>query len=294
MAKPVQDVTKADIEQFLSTSSDFTFELRVLQHASGVGLHCRHGGTYDDPITQKARQFDIQAESVPVRPPDATFRFAIECKNLRPTFPLVVHRVPRASNEAFIDAICSSKPPNALGPYPYGERVRLAGARSPYEAGQPVGKAFDQIGKDKVGEVFAEDRDVFEKLTQALASGYDLIQTSHFAGREGLACGVVLPIVVVPDSMLWVVDYDANGNITSGPVTAAEASYFVGKHWFVSEAPGGRWYTLSHLELCTITHLQSWLRRWVTDARLTATAILQARLEQQQKSKTNPGTRETA
>lgn len=96
MARPTQDVTVSDIQLFLTTASDFTFELNVLKRLVDLGLHCQHGGTYDDPITQKTRQFDIQAESDSGDNAATVFRFAFECKNLRATFPLLMHRVPRA------------------------------------------------------------------------------------------------------------------------------------------------------------------------------------------------------
>lgn len=280
MARPTQTVTVSDIQQFVATASDFTFELNVLKRLVDLGLHCQHGGTYDDPITQKTRQFDIQAESDPAGKAATVFRFAFECKNLRSTFPLLMHRVPRGQNESFVDAVYSSKPANFLGPYSFGHRVRLRGVQSPYASGEPVGKAFDQVGKDKSGEVFSDDREVFDKLTQALNSSYELIREAHFAADDdNIQTSVVVPVVVIPDGMLWTVDYDSSGAITVHPQQASHASYFVGKDWFVKEAvSGGTWYTLSHLEVITIGYVETFVKSWLTDGRFEWEKITETHL----------------
>lgn len=69
--------------------------------------------------------------------------------------------------------------------------------------------------------------------------------------------------------MLWTVDYDSSGAITVNPQQATHASYFVGKDWFVKEAvSGGTWYALSHLEVITISYIETFVQGWLADARL--------------------------
>jgi len=43
-------MTASDLLEYLSTESDFAFELRILEIQSGMGHTCLHGGSYDDPV----------------------------------------------------------------------------------------------------------------------------------------------------------------------------------------------------------------------------------------------------
>src|SRR5690349_9040499 len=105
MPKPSADIIDAThIESYLNANSDFAFELSVLRALRRQGLRCRHGGTYDDPVTGKTRQFDIYAESRRTDRPDLMrFAFAVETKNLRRSFPLVIHRLPREISESYLE-----------------------------------------------------------------------------------------------------------------------------------------------------------------------------------------------
>lgn len=90
----------ADMLEYLSGYSDFSFELQTLRLARGRGLDCEHGGLYEDPITKKMREFDIRAIA---REGVYSVRLAIECKNIRENFPLLVSCVPRHGSESFHD-----------------------------------------------------------------------------------------------------------------------------------------------------------------------------------------------
>lgn len=66
----------ADMLEYLSGYSDFSFELQTLRLVRGHGLDCEHGGLYEDPITKKMREFDIRAFA---RAGVYSVRIAIEC-----------------------------------------------------------------------------------------------------------------------------------------------------------------------------------------------------------------------
>lgn len=72
------------------------------------GFAASHGGTYDDPVTKKARLYDVRA----LRQQDR-FRvdLAIECKSLKRYYPLLLSRIPRTADESFHDLIFSRKRP---------------------------------------------------------------------------------------------------------------------------------------------------------------------------------------
>lgn len=81
MAKLRDDeISLSDIEEYLKDSSDFGFEIRILKLLSGLGFTAQHGGIYQDPITNKNREFDIRAEKEFA---GKKISIAVECKNLR-------------------------------------------------------------------------------------------------------------------------------------------------------------------------------------------------------------------
>lgn len=275
------EITAADINEFVRTYSDFAFEISILKTVSDLGLRTWHAGTYEDPVTNKARQFDIQAIGVSRGPAkvETVLRFAIECKNFRANYPLLVHCLPRTDNEAFVDAIWSAKDtgPNAMIAPRYGSRVRMAGENSPYRIGEPVGKSCDQVGKRPGGELFGNDQDVFDKIAQALNSAYQLLRDAHYAGlrESSLVTSVVVPILVVPAGRLWGVEYDDVGSVIKGPAQASHISYFVDRTFIVtgSRLEGQTAYTFSHLHICEASALADLIDAFLDDPRLTLKTV---------------------
>src|SRR4051812_46650875 len=98
MAKTSQkEITAADLTNYLDSESDFAFEIRAIKELQKAG-EVLHGGTYMDTITGKPRQFDIR---VTISKDRCVIRLAVECKNLKKTFPLLVSCLPRSDDEAF-------------------------------------------------------------------------------------------------------------------------------------------------------------------------------------------------
>jgi hypothetical protein len=231
-----------------------------------LGLKCRHGGTYEDPVTAKTRQFDILAESAIVRASDyLQVLFAVECKHLQPHYPLVVHRLPRDRSESYLDVIMSKEDEYGYsGTSSY--RFQVVGDYCPYDINLPVGKALDQIGKAEAsGELVGSDQEVFDKMTQALNSSYLLLNEASIAARSRstFVFSVIVPVVVVPDQTLWAIDYDEHGNVLGKPQQLTELSVFVGKEWSV----GGRMkhpFALSHIEFVTPARISEFVSRWCT------------------------------
>src|SRR2546430_8215254 len=109
MPKQLNDkpIVAADISEYLKSDDDFAFELEVLRSCQVGGFDVQHGGAYQDPVTGKDRQFDIRLMA---RKDRRVVKLAIECKNLKPNFPLVVSRIPRVSEESFHDVVISLRP----------------------------------------------------------------------------------------------------------------------------------------------------------------------------------------
>ncbi len=77
-------ITETDIDEYLRTRSDFELELFVYHTLRECGWDITHGGTYIDPLTSKARQFDLRAVFEMYRGhlimPKYRVAMAIECK----------------------------------------------------------------------------------------------------------------------------------------------------------------------------------------------------------------------
>lgn len=283
-------ITDADLQLYLSTSSDFAFELSTLKALNDLGLQCFHSGTYEDPVTGKARQFDIQAMSLIKNEQRhrVVMYFAVECKNIRPNAPLVIHCVPRAADEAFIDVVWSERntePYAALAPR-YGEAVRLREECSPYPVNGLVGKASDQVTR-RNGEIVGSDQEIFDKISQSLNSAYELLQRAHYLSKNtgGVSLTVVVPVLVVPVGRLWVVEYDSLGGVSRGPATSSHISYFTHRRWVVtgSKLEGDTTYSLSHLEICDLSALSQVIQRLTSDDRLNFDTIAAERSRNRQR-----------
>lgn len=254
-------IQASDIKEYLGEVSDFAFEMSVLAVMEELRFPCQHGGTYTDPVTGKARQFDIRAGSKAreswdasrsrLEPGRARLVLCVECKNIRDFFPLVVHRVPRRRDEAFHSIIRYAPIPHS--PMPPMTDIKVVRVDDTlYGPGEPTGKRLDQVGRSaQAGEIYGSDQDVFEKLSQAIASARDL--TLELVRKQDRVDYLVLPVVVVPDGRLWTVDYEENGKQYDEPRQSPAAELYVGQTWPL-DIPGLS-FTLSHLEIVTIGHL---------------------------------------
>jgi hypothetical protein len=68
---------------------------------------------------------------------------------------------------------------------------------------------------------------------------------------------IVKPILVVPDGTLWQVVYDVDGNVVAGPEQVAYIPYYYGKSWSYSDRNGKKNYTISHLDIVTLSQLEA-------------------------------------
>jgi hypothetical protein len=81
--KPIE---AADLSEYLKSDDDFQFELEIFRSClKGGASSVEHGGTYQNPVTKKDRQFDIR---MAVQKEQCLLKLAIECKNLKTNFPL--------------------------------------------------------------------------------------------------------------------------------------------------------------------------------------------------------------
>lgn len=260
-------IHSSDIIEFANSSSDFGFELRILSKLNELGLRCEHGGTYQDPVTNKPRQFDIRSY---IAKNGCVIRMAIECKNLRDNFPLVVFTVPRVASESYHDIIYSYDPDDVVSTdinqssiiyqaapiafRSHGKNLRLEADYSFYPAGEPVGKSCSQVGRDKDNNLTGNDSEVYEKWYQAIHSAHDLVDlaNSDWESLEDKECfTLVVPILVVPNDRLWVVRHSSDGNQIEDPKLVERTSIYIDKYIHPSDKLTGIGASLSHLEILT-------------------------------------------
>lgn len=247
-----------EMKCFLETESDFDFELRVLHKLRELNLDCEHGGHYEDPVTKKSREFDIRMR---VRGEgNLHLLAAIECKNLRQNFPLLISCVPRTRDEAWHEMVRSD----------YGSSVVSAGQRVTsdsglYRLGDWVGKSTIQVGVTPQGEMITNDGEVYEKWGQCLSSLHCFVQEIPTLSANGGAT-MALPILVVPDGRLWQVRYNTDGSRVADPEQVDRCAVYAGGF----SIPFGRFETrigISHVEVITFGGLMRFCRQRLGDER---------------------------
>lgn len=247
--------------EFLKGHDDFRLEIACLEALKSHGFAVGHGGTYEDPITKKSRQFDLRAS---ITHGFFKVRLAVECKSLSDFFPLVVSRLPRLPDESFHEIIYSFTRDNELHLIgsPTAKAIRLSMNDSVYKPSEPVGKSTSQVGRSEKGDLITGDAEVFEKWAQAIASAYDLISDSgrdNEIEKKDFFVSLTLPILVIPDGTLWVADYSADGTLTGRPQQMDTCEIFVGKD--VWPGPMSVGYSISHLHVFTKTKFFGFLNR---------------------------------
>jgi hypothetical protein len=258
MAKQLKaaTITEADLNEYLNSTSDFAFELKILRQLNDMNFKCYHGGGYQDPVTGKTRQFDIRCY---LSWQHRSAFLAVECKNLSQSFPLLVSRMPRDESEAFLDLIVTN--------YFKGGTRAIPRTKLPlYPVDEPVGKSCAQVGRDLKNEIVTDDKEVYEKWSQGLASMQEILRDLwyHFPKREDKIWQLIaLPIVVVPNNTLWTVDYDEKGSRVRGPEPCDRCSHFVGKEY---KEPDGLFCNISHVEFVTEHGLTSFVETWIAGA----------------------------
>ena len=252
----------------VTREDDFGHEMRVGRAIRSVpAMELKHGGTYTDPVTQKPRQFDYRCW---LRKESACLSLAVECKNLSPAVPLVMCGTKRQENEAFHDVIEARrglfKRRSAVIQGLSSITRRASRENAFYSANHFVGKSLVRIQADKVPMVRTQDADIYDKWVQALSSAVGLAESACRIPQEATQnrfFSSILPIVVVPDGVLWNAVYDENGNILTGPAQVEECELFVGKTIELGEkfTPSFHLFTFSHVHFFTLAGFSSFLSK---------------------------------
>ena len=266
-------ITDRDIEEYLQTRSDFDLELFIYRTLQDNGCLATHGGTYIDPIAQKARQYDLRAvwelHRGHAQLPLCRLALAIECKSLSSDAPLLVSRVPRPTDDACHELIHSWLRQN--GRDNLAQVLRPEGPRGIYRPGDPTGKRTAQVSRLTGGGFKDNDRDPYDKWSQALASAADLVRDSVTAASDGQqALSLVLPVLVVSDGTLWVADYSEAGTRHGAAHAADAVELFVDREytWELPALPEVQLYRISHLHIYTRAGFEAFVQDFSRPGRL--------------------------
>lgn len=255
-----QPVGPRDLREYLEGQDDFDLELFTYRTAKECGLRVSHGGSYEDPVTRKPRQYDVRAA---IDRRDQRIGLTVECKGLGDSYPLLVSRVPRSEEDSFHEVIYAHVPdrgaPYVMPGVDTVDVLRSRGDHCAYPPGEHVGKSTNQVGRNEKGQIKTGDREVYDKWAQALASASDPISSAAWAHeKRGLPSffTVVLPVLVVSDGTLWVADYCSEGQLEGDPYQTDDTTLFVGHTDRVDMGPS---YTMSHLHIVTRCQLKPFL-----------------------------------
>jgi hypothetical protein len=182
---------------------------------------------------------------------------SVECKNLRPNFPLLVSTLPRPDAEAFYSVILFTRGlSNSFD-------VKLVEGLGMYRASRPVGKTTDQVGRDTNNQLFSNDEQTFDKISQAINGCRDLVERCSHEVSD-VQKRIVVPVLVVPAGTLWQVDYDTTGKITVPPRQVRHSNLFLDNYWEAKSPYGDEIkYRISHLEIVAFDGLSDVVERWI-------------------------------
>lgn len=236
--------------------------MQIYSLASSIGFETTHGGTYEDPVSKKPRQYDIRSFLIKN---NRRLDLAIECKSLKPSFPLVISCIPRIQAECYHEIVCSKKqsggPLYVQGLNPYETfRINEPDGSNFYPSCEFVGKSTTQIARSEKGEYISGDSEVYDKWTQALGSLSELAADACWyeeASQNSAFLTVLMPILVIPDGTLWVAKYDTYGQLLEKPESTNQTTVFMGRELW---RPGTSAYNVSHLHVCTVTGIQCLLK----------------------------------
>ena len=243
------EITADDISRYLNKRDDFDLELFAYRTLCASGWDVVLGGTYVDAVTGKFRQFDVRASK--------TFShgrvvvLCVECKGLRRENPLVVSRVERPFAESYHDILVLRPRPQIGDVVPSVAHCQATGPTL-YRQDEFAGKSMTQISKKNNDEFKVSDAETYDKWFQALASSEPLItEIAHTpANHSAPAFYFFMPVLVISDETLWVVDYQADRSRMT-PRLENEAVYFVNRDFKITYQRFKGNYRQPHLHIET-------------------------------------------
>lgn len=260
-------INQKDIEEFVQYHSDFGFEIKIKQIISELGFVPLHGGRYDDPMTQKTREYDFRFT---YSRKNHYLHAAVECKNVSEFSPLLVSCLPRSINESYLRIFICTETGRIHSKVKENQSYGLIRKFSSldwenpsrYQVNEDCGKLVNQISRSKDGILSGRDTEVFDKWSQAIASLVAYSQENrHIQSSEyEYELHVFMPLLIVPDNRLWAVVYDETGNIAVPARQVDQVSIFVGKNYKARDSQEHPELKISHIEFMTTSGFQQFIK----------------------------------
>lgn len=99
-----------------------------------------------------------------------------------------------------------------------------------YSIGEQVVKKIEQVGRsaNNTDLILGGDSKIFDKVTQAINSSYDLI-CKTIKDEKKTFFAFICPILVIPDGRLWIAEYSGKGELIGQPKRTDNFSKFIGQ-----------------------------------------------------------------
>jgi hypothetical protein len=287
------NIIPAKVKELVESEGDFAHEMRVGYEYKNLSLGVptnvdvvanlaplKHGGTYVDPQTGKDRQFDYRFQIRHGAGHHSQRRdcilLAVECKNLHPSSPLAICGMERSHEEAnhmFIESKCDKPPVTRI----------VENLSSLYPPHQFVGKSLVRFKKDQRGDLQTETQgDIYDRWSQAVTSAKEMAKEAGSFAEER-KCDVyysfVMPVVVVPNGLLWKVAYSNGCKIEEEPIQVDDCEFFVSPRLYLQPQKHAL-LVITHIHFVTmngwIKLLKSFLKdeiKWDTVFRITSSVV---------------------
>ena len=257
----------------LADKSDYGFEMSVGQVLKASAAEVDHGGTYSDVAKGIPRQFDYRAVW---EQGDFIVQIAAECKNFSPMSPVVICGGKRTERESFHHFVASTH--GVLKSNTVGGNIdrcdTLLVKPSPlYPVGDFVGKSVfrpererrhDRLADAVDGFTIGGDGEVYDGSTQSISSAAEMCSSAmafHKTRRKKFAFTITLPVVVVPDNVVWKMAFGENCKPAGDPQTTEHCTLFRGQDVQLETTYGARPVRLSHVHIVTINGLVELIRK---------------------------------
>jgi hypothetical protein len=128
---------------------------------------------------------------------------------------------------------------------------------------------MDQIGvhSTESSRFFSNDGETYEKMTQAINSGVELVNDTHYENGGALSkFTAILPILVVPKGCLWNIAYDDDGKIEGSPEQVSHVQYYWDSPFSAGQSIAGfsdyLWFSFSHIDIVTLDQLPTFIKSY--------------------------------
>lgn len=282
---------KEIIKDVLDQDSSFTFEMKVLKELSDMKFKTEHSGVYTDPYTKQNREFDIRAWLL--QTDNWHIDLSVECKNISPEVPLIIHSTPIPLSERTHSLIINH---SNISSYSARKKFRSSGdftrplmpitqgmnayeysfnyiARHTVKSGGNVfptlysdfafvGRSMDKLKSKSKGQgqektYYFDDSDIYQKFSQAQNSLVDLIEDAYCQEfEESIHQFLVLPIVVLPDGTLWEQKYSPDGSKVGDPELVERVPFYVNKTYIKELHQNTPNFTIRFVEIVTFSGLK--------------------------------------